>query len=196
MILSCDAICILFFNAPKSKNLIFESFSVILMITCFFKIPIFPIGFCKLKIFRTFQSTNAITRQQNLSRAFWRISYNFPIELSRICLINSVHNQGSKNRQNSNDFRPRVVGDDFISAQNAGKGLQFANSKLSEHVWCFKFAFDLYLDHQSLDNPTFVTCMPQFKSINSFSSLLLMFCNISSIATFKYRKSRNSFAQL
>ena len=42
--------------------------------------------------------------------------------------------------------------------------------KWNEHVWLFKFEFDLYLNHQSLDNPTFVNCMPQFKSINSFSS--------------------------
>ena len=56
--------------------------------------------------------------------------------------------------------------------------------KWNEHVWLFKFEFDLYLNHQSLDNPTFVTCMPQFKSINSFSSLLLKFCNFSTIATF------------
>ena len=34
MILSCDSICPFIWNAPKSKNLIFGSFSIFKLITC------------------------------------------------------------------------------------------------------------------------------------------------------------------
>ena len=36
MILSCDSICIIFWNAPKSNKFIFGSFSVLKLITCQF----------------------------------------------------------------------------------------------------------------------------------------------------------------
>ena len=51
---------------------------------------------------------------------------------------------------------------------------------LLEHVLWSKLVrlicANWYLEHQSLFNPSFVTCMPQFKSINSLSTPSFKFC--------------------
>ena len=74
MILSCDRICLKFWNAPKSMNFIFGSFSVLKSITCSnfemprflmfenFEMPHFSYLFLKMKFidFATFKNFKQI----------------------------------------------------------------------------------------------------------------------------------------
>ena len=102
MILSCDGICILFWNTPKSKNFNFGSFSV--LITWFLNAPFsyfrnfwnVPFSGSEGKMghffdFGAFQNKIQMPShdKNHLSHAFWGISYYLPYFCIRIRAVRS-----------------------------------------------------------------------------------------------------------